>query len=137
MAETTDYDAMEAGRELDALVAEKVFGWKWIRFRYELGGAQGPEEAIQVSPDDFPGYFDEDSYMADDGKYPRSYHPRGRPAYSTDIAAAWFVVERMRDDKSWERFVWNLPGALSGIHSMLEQLTPIAICRAALKVKLR
>jgi hypothetical protein len=67
-----DILAMEPGRELDALVAEKVMGWKDERPQYDqcmvvnenVGGMLGP---IRVF------------------------------APSTDISAAWEVVEKMHD----------------------------------------
>lgn len=64
-------DEMKPGRELDALIAEKVMGWqRWesgVGTRWKRGGWS--EEANSVSE---------------------------VPAYSTDIAAAWEVVEHFR-----------------------------------------
>jgi len=61
------YDEMEAGRDLDALIATKVMGWQsaYGFFRWEQTPPSGGE-------------------------------PRAVPRYSTDIAAAWQVVEKMR-----------------------------------------
>lgn len=60
---------LEAGRELDALVAEKVMGWR-----------------VVLRESDRPGvvYFDN----GDGGGHLA-------PAYSTDIRAAWDVLEKM------------------------------------------
>ena len=60
---------MEPGRELDALVAEKVMG-------YRIFNPPPIDDPWEVLPD----------------------NSRGRPvlAYSTDIAAAWEVLEKMR-----------------------------------------
>jgi len=65
---------LEAGREMDALVAERVMGWTLGR-RYANGNGE------------WQG------------------HPHGgtltwdqTPRYSTDIRAAWEVVEKMRAD---------------------------------------
>lgn len=80
---------MTADRELDALVAEHVMGyemWEGIAF--------------------YPKYYVPE--------YDRTY-TRDVPFYSTDIAAAWEVVERMRprfmvklttsvEDKWWVEF---------------------------------
>lgn len=71
-------EEMPAGRELDAFVAEKVMGWKYVDHNeaYDLpisGVAFG-----KGSPDGL-------------SRCPVPY-------YSTDIAAAWEVVEKLRKD---------------------------------------
>jgi hypothetical protein len=75
-------DELQPGRELDALVAEKVFGWtgcdpKAESAPWEFGDP--PEPRITVGLGLEPG---------DDGYY----GPEPFPNYSTDIAAAWLVV---------------------------------------------
>jgi len=86
--------AMKPGRELDALIAEKVMGWSW--------GIIG--DLI--------------------------------PAYSTDISAAWEVVEEMGDclhlrqhgeQGEWEAWFCGYPN--SKAHG---ETAPEAICKAAL-----
>lgn len=64
---------MTAGRDLDALVAEKVMGW--------VRGKIGP--ADDLSPVWFP-------------QGPDSYWTETVPRFSTDIADAWQVVEKLR-----------------------------------------
>lgn len=127
---------MKPGRELDALVAEKVMGLvvdldnskyfdgTQVATRKEDFGAIG--EAVQT----ISGV----------------YHPRlswPLPHYSTDIAAAWEVVERL----SAENWIFDLlEGAHEGAspwraHFMREgersngygDSAPHAICLAALK----
>ena len=92
---------MEAGRELDALIADKVMGmapcdaWR----PWNMGSAGGPMVAI--------------SY--EDGRC-KNGHERGKcysvvmngpaggcPKYSTDIAVAWSVVEKLNEN-GW--YVW-------------------------------
>lgn len=63
---------MKPGRELDALVAEHVMGWK---------------RAVQPHPE-LPEITLYDLY--------NSHVPM--PHYSTDIAAAWLVVEKLTSD---------------------------------------
>lgn len=65
---------MIAGRELDALVADKVMG-----FKIEKGS--GGEPIIITS------------------QKPR--HEADLPEYSTDIASAWVVVEYLRRERDW------------------------------------
>ncbi len=106
---------MQAGREMDVLIAEKVMGWK--RF----------------------------DHVIQSGWFPPGLEPMANiygheiPRYSTDIAAAWEVVEKTRlldtytlgeHDGKW--------AVLSLTYSDLEPFAladtaPLAICLAALK----
>lgn len=122
---------MIAGRELDALIAEKVMGRKVERWRY-----------------------------FEDGYASTALRPRGKaestgvlitnnlPAYSTDIAAAWQVVERLNDRFSIEIMALTSTVLCSNTrfrvdmfdHEALAPRTevhaataPLAICLAALK----
>lgn len=48
-----EIDTMEAGRELDALVAEKVMGWRWWQHapeQTEVPGYQGDNPRFLLSP---------------------------------------------------------------------------------------
>ena len=102
----TAIDEMPAGRELDALVAEKVMGWDHYPSKHEIV-----------------------------------------PAYSTDIAAAWEVVEKMRSDDWWAQIaqdntdIWDAKlwrGEPDRWFPTMETYgnaptAPLAICRATLK----
>lgn len=68
---------MQAGRELDALVAEKVMEWKPIQV------LEGTDASLTL-------------YVEPGRRFTtwNASHPR---PYSTDIAAAWAVVERMAE----------------------------------------
>jgi len=89
---------MKAGRELDALIAERVMGEMW-------GVGPNLEDTL--------------------------------PHYSTQIADAWLVVEKMRpyfeiycDGGGWvARFGWADAGTLAAY----ADTAPLAICLAALK----
>ena len=126
--------ALEAGRELDALVAEKVMGWTWGEYSPPVEGPSKilrPPESWAPSPDRAPG-----SEVSCPG-----WHFRV-PQYSTDIAAAWEVVEKMVPIKygfnlaiesppgpwgDWEVHFYN-----GGTHLAFADTAPLAICRAAL-----
>jgi hypothetical protein len=71
-------------RELDALVAEKVMGYVWERF---------PEDGYSLMRVPGTNWCAVEHY---DGEPP---HYASLPDYSTDIAAAWLVVERMAELK--------------------------------------
>jgi len=118
---------LEAGEELDALVAENVMGW--LRIPSELNGQQ----KIVVPPDGNPHPMD--------WWWGRSVYGLV-PKYSTDIAAAWEVVERLERDGI---FLWKLgrEDHLPNWHVSMGRnhgpdiesegpTAPLAICRAAL-----
>lgn len=82
-------ETREAGRELDALIAEKVMGIVWDESRCRVCGwplaSFGCEAGACVGGSDI---------------YDRQ-HPADAPRhYSTDIAAAWLVVEKLVPDRS-------------------------------------
>lgn len=70
---------LEVGRELDALIAERVMGWKI-----------GKERIVRPDGSSFDA---PESGMPGDHVYDRYSIPH----YSTDIAAAWQVVEKLGD----------------------------------------
>lgn len=120
--------AMKPGRELDALVAEKVMGWT---------------NFSPIDPDC--------DYGVGVNGYRRNYakSPDGQekpfPFYSTDMSATWEVFEKIKEEGAWVEVAWNpkkkhyrcLIGAepieglqtvdLSGTNTAAE-----AICKAAL-----
>ena len=74
---------MKAGRELDALIAEKVMGLNphWLGDGIEVNILSIGESGIEV------------------------------PRFSTDIAAAWEVVEKLEGDGWGHRHLVHSPGA--------------------------
>lgn len=129
---------MTAGREMDALLAEKVMGYTLS----DLSLLAYPKyKLFDIESGEFSGYVKE------------------VPHYSTDIAAAWQVVEQVTktqcDDtgsfyvfkivKKHHKWCTYIKHPLwSGIHSELGKnyemhqayadTAPLAICRCALKV---
>lgn len=107
-------------RELDALVAEKVMGLS--------------VEWVKAGDKSYIGTFISDGPVTLEG-----LHKVSIPHYSTDIAAAWTVVERMRDDSKWNTFklVWNTDGVRVSFRDddnrVWGESAPRAICLAALK----
>jgi hypothetical protein len=110
---------MEAGRELDALVAEKVMGVNTDRFIWKRYGKP-------------------DSIQNEDYGGPRHY--------STDIDAAWQVVEKLEQHpdeilfscsrKGGKELVWEMRfrKCRGNQHDYIASAptAPLAICRAAL-----
>ena len=90
---------MEAGRELDVLVAEKVLGHaialRWCSRDPDCGGWDECESFRDETDDytDSTWYSQQSCYQS----YPHN-DPDWRvvPSYSTDIGAAWQVVDYLR-----------------------------------------
>lgn len=153
---------MEAGSELDALVAEKVM--EYVVGNDPLFGGRGPK--IVSGP----------HWITCDGKEPtwqrENEWPITCPKYSTDISAAWAVVEKLQKDDfmvklwspnqdvdkgtyagmkkgDWECTVWKWFDRVTGrivppfadaidpygeiISMKRAETAPAAICLAALK----
>lgn len=126
---------VEAGRELDALVAERVMAWPYLLCRPFVG--TGVIETRDGTMSEF---------CSKCGR-PHGYHD-GWPHYSTDLRSAWLVVEKMRQhpDPRYRTlrmvaYSYNRTYATfdrdneddwteaNGTHA-----TPLAICRAALAI---
>ena len=129
-------DEMPAGREMDALVAEKVMGYTLS----ELSLPAYPKyKLFDIESGEFSGYVKE------------------VPHYSTDIADAWEVVKRMpipfKLEKCWEKAYqigpegwsacWCTDADCEGCNEnsrctngddVWAETAPLAICRYALKV---
>jgi hypothetical protein len=115
---------MPAGREMDALIAEKVMGWVW---------AHSPEPYIS-------GWYKKGS----GGDFTQSFEP------STDISAAWEVVDKMDEKFSFILECNNPPSTIEYKwfcelyakcepyidYEVYSSTAPLAICRAALLAKL-
>jgi hypothetical protein len=125
-----DSDTMPAGREMDALVAERVMGLAWDESRCRVCGWPLATDVMQSSAGCYPGNC---------SLRPRPARNADEPAhYSTDIAAAWLVVKRMCsfigvDDDLWGRFVDEMNTAHDyAISDFLSHASPLIICRCAL-----
>lgn len=121
-----DIDKLEAGRELDVLIADKVMGkgeWSTIGGIY-FGPPEGKAKAHA-------------EHTAEVNRIPH---------YSTDIAAAWKIVEKLERDgimlwhigredsmPNWRaEFGRNHQPALGRAEG---NTLPLTICRAALKTQ--
>lgn len=141
---------MTASRELDAEIAEKVMGWMWVEHSPKQQALPGFTSVVRFLADpkwvkglgSDPSWFivpaDMTTPVAEDVD-------AGIPHYSTDIAAAWQVVEKMRErglnvsitaDYGW-RAPWEccmyLPGAREQWPCADADTAPMAICLAARK----
>lgn len=122
----------EAGRELDAEVARRVMEIEPIRVNDDIS-------VFTIRRD----WLDEGDYYYYEADKSGTYE---LPHYSTDIAAAWEVVERLREryDRQLEVRPYSLKlsnayrVAIRDVHAELDYVTaptaPLAICLAALAV---
>jgi hypothetical protein len=138
-------DQMDAGREMDAVIAEKVFAWRWIAHAWK----DNPTYRFIAPPTVEIG----DRYSLASGLEPL-YADWDRvaklPKYSTDIADAWQIVEKLRligwnyiqidcDEDLWgadfAKLAFTEHGAnqVAKAHSTARESAPLAIGRAALK----
>lgn len=130
---------MKSGRELDALVAERVMGWTWwdARVVSEYGLVTQPKTTTGYNTKVLmPPKARESSTAFLYENFANGYYP----AYSTDIVAAWQIVNRFKeqsmilnygeDTQKWEcSFIVN-GNRYWGVSSIV----PIAICIAALRI---
>jgi hypothetical protein len=137
---------MPAGKEIDALVAEKVMGWNWV-FRPdnvpEYSNIDGTPNGRPkyIVPPAIPAYTWNTAWMAID-----------LPNYSTNISDAWEVVEKMMEDgdvflEYWSDNEWFVANKSLGVRDDAivarcdgkksgKSSVSLAICRAALLAKL-
>jgi hypothetical protein len=130
-----DIDKLEAGRELDILIAERIFGWVWVVATAWNARWLCEPDRYQTANPKWPKWDGSTEVLV---RYPQQCEPDEHgylPQYSSDIAAAWEVVEKMkafslgqRVDGSWQCWWWQ--GVHMGAHG---ETAPLAICRAALK----
>lgn len=84
---------MKPGADLDALVAQKVMGWKWQAIPQHIhivdGGSQFEKDGKFLMPEN--SYFP--PHEVGQG---RLFYQAVAPAYSTSLEAAWKVVEKLQ-----------------------------------------
>ena len=140
-------------RDIDAEIAEKVMGWTpwgrnaWLKPRhvpsadfpgttYDEWDSKGPHPGLRPPDGSGVHYF---CSCAENGG--RTDPHVEIPPFSTDIAAAWMVVERMRElgwffevsaecDSQWVAYFDKERYA-----SEAADTAPLAICRAALRAR--
>lgn len=101
----TPAENLPAGRELDALVAVKVMGWQM--FPYFRFLSAGNCELSYCPP----------------GAEVHISTVREVPPYSTDITAAWRVVERMHESDQW-RFALEFSGRKCNVEATFDVWRP-------------
>jgi len=139
--------AMEAGRELDALIATEIMGYQGVGFyRRKSRFTSGWEPCAKddVTPDT-PEWKATLAIWREDGE------TFAVKRYSTDISAAWQVVEKLAsegftpsivfsDEKHWGMTAYCQQESVVGDFTLEDVVwcdtAPEAICKAALMAKL-
>lgn len=137
-------EQMPAGREMDALVAEHVMGWKWRRSNVTGCRCIYPEGC-------YPEWMDKPADMTEP-LVADWEHGRFLLSWSKRIEYAWGVIEKLDADGWWPSVDSVAPGdcrvdfynhhraargEISGWDNVSAETAPLAICRAALLTQLK
>ena len=141
-SQVIDIDTMPVGPEMDALVAEKVMGWKRSK-QTSHNYWEGRFEFL-TSSDGYQIYRVENVGDWVGNTHESELYFRERCSYSTSISAAWEVVEKLRTPQSHgiviaighNGFRVDIYKADDEWDAYADTL-PLAICRAAWKAKLQ
>ena len=124
---------MKAGRELDARIAEEVMEWDV----YRKGEVVYCEAPILLRSSVKDGFAAEDIWRCGNNRY----SPFSLPHYSTQIADAWLVVEKMWNIGCWRVDIRRMDNGylvdfddMRDTYSASATAAPLAICLAALAV---
>jgi hypothetical protein len=109
-------EKLKAGRELDALVAQHVMGWKSVR-RLDISTGGKRHQYRGKKPDKL-------------GRW-RSADVRH---YSTNPADAYLIAPRMKELGLWERYIKELSRVARVKGLPIDWATPDQSCLAALRV---
>lgn len=127
-------DQLKPGRELDARIAERLFGWTGLDPTARWGKYDCGDPGCEWTCVDEP-------WCRGLGISPNARHgmPKPYPRFSEDIAAAWHIVEKLglsvgptADDAGY-RDGWFAEKPERVISFAKAQTAPHAICLAALK----
>ena len=126
---------MEAGRRLDALIAEKLMGWHWVNSPPDIDGNY---EGIPILIPPNLTLNDLEPVLPKRGPVGHV----GIPRFSTDIGSAWQLVERLATMEGPVSIAWGIYGSEGNKASVVTMYgpgpgvvaptAPLAICRAAL-----
>ncbi len=126
-----DIDKIEAGRELDELIAKHIFNFWWDEKNKQWYGkiinSQGKEQVVYAS-------IEAASYIIPLKLWGPSISYSGLPEFSMDMTAAWTVVRKLSKNIGcfymWQHVDYATVDC--GVKCDAETM-PLAICRAALK----
>ena len=121
-----EIDKLEAGRETDALVAEKVMGWRKV--------------SSQIITETMRGSLPWTRWWGEKQNAAGRWRIVDLPKYSASISAAWEVVEKLKAEGMTVDIQSRTPGwtvVVDELHDLGVEVraptAPLAICFAALK----
>ena len=120
-----DIRDMSASRELDALVAVEVMGWVWLRFK---PAHDKDSEFVRkpYGPDTWEASLENNRAKGDE---PLAHlWDYDMPHYSTDIADAWEVVEKLATLEGPVSVCWGIYGPGENRASVATMLAPVLCC---------
>ena len=115
---------MKAGRELDALIAEKVMGWEYHDWRTSTAFEKTKYCVICGCTKRLHAHVEIDDFCGTEEKPPH---------YSTQIADAWLVVEKLELTVGPEYTGGWYAGIPWKTSAGKAPTAPLAICLAALE----
>lgn len=136
-----NYDEMPSGDDLNMLIAEQIMGWRW----YWWTVANSQEAVRGLFAPDFVNPYHYQPWTPTVGAL-RISTMNLVPHYSTDIADAWLVVEKLQDEcgsiaiereRDEEGWLWRCQIYSRDDETFIEACAPtpsLAICRAALAI---
>jgi hypothetical protein len=158
MSQAVDIDSIEAGRELDARIMVKLFGWGWWRMKSRglcvLWPPGGDARFVRTncgpdSHEQFKGWPTEDERFDDWDYSVRRRHLSGSigrdavPAPSTDADSMMYVLSVLpfpcmwQDSHGWTCRLNELDDQSTEVFSTMYEASgdtlPLAVCRAALR----
>lgn len=115
-----DYSTMEAGREMDKLIAENVMGLHISTDEHGWQSWRDSDDRYQHAVGRYDGYEDDEDF------HTINWHP------SESILWAWEVVEKFRCYAVGKSYISGRYYAHLGTVQAEAESIPLAICRAAL-----
>lgn len=140
---------MQASRELDALIAEKVMRWRWVlTMGRDKRRKEHPDKDVWLMPPDEVAKFIPSAIRESAPVEPQNPWRRDLPYFSTEIDAAWKVVEKLHltvtpMGKEWAAAYcnWSQSGETTAVGMTNNRqwstaaTAPLAICLAALEAQ--
>ena len=135
--------SLPAGRELDALIAERLFGWRWHNCEYigQSSVASPVYRTMFAEPKELEKNTSWRCVAMDNPHSGVRKKQEWTPHYSTSIADAWQVVEHIWNVLEKDISVTFAAGSIScdigdllgeAVAEVFADTAPLAICRAAL-----
>lgn len=135
-------ESMEAGEQLDRLIAEHIMGWAWVERTYNRAVFGDPPPTYHIWWDKSVGMPPE-LCLTEKTNYMEEY----TPPFSTDIETAWYVIESLQKRGLYIGFLtlekegWyfaDVSDVQTDTHAeQRADSAPLVICKVALEARIR